>query len=79
MPPLSMGLPGSRLMRVSNFHSINEVYKPQSLRIYHNNDDCGLGRNVPMDERRSGSGGYELCDRCAELTGDAIRITVRSS
>ena len=53
--------------RVADFYSVNEVVKPQQLRVYHNNGACPPGRDIPANERRAGTNGYRLCDDCARL------------
>ena len=52
---------------VPAFHSINEVYKPLQNRVYHNNDACPPGRDIPRWERKAGTGGYRLCQDCDRL------------
>jgi len=47
------------------FHSINEVLKPASQRVYHNNDACPPGRDIPSWERKQGTNNYRLCEDCA--------------
>jgi hypothetical protein len=51
------------------FHSINEVKKPAANRVHHNNSACPPGRDIPHNERMTGTGGYRLCDDCAKLNG----------
>lgn len=51
----------------SPFHSVNEVAKPQTNRVYHNNSACPPGRDIPRHERRDGTGGYRLCNDCHNL------------
>ena len=53
--------------KIVEFYSINEEKKPAANRVYHNNDACSSGRDIPERERRKGTGGYNLCARCAEL------------
>jgi hypothetical protein len=55
--------------RVPAFHSINEVTKPVSLRVYHDNSACAPGRDIPQNERRTGDGGYRHCDVCTKEAG----------
>jgi hypothetical protein len=55
-------------MRVPDFYSINEVRKPGPKRGYHNNDACILGRDIPQNDKRNGTGGYRLCDDCEKLS-----------
>jgi len=53
---------------VADFYSINEVKKPEANRVYHNNNTCPPGRDIPQNERRPGKGGYRECKDCAERT-----------
>ena len=55
------------MAKVDAFYSINEGKKPQDKRVHHNNDACQPGRDIPLPERRSGTGGYRFCDDCAKL------------
>jgi len=52
--------------KAPEFHSINEAAKPASKRVHHDNSACPPGRDIPLYERRAGTGGYRLCDDCAE-------------
>ena len=52
---------------VSNFYSVNEISKPPANRVYHNNSACPPGRDIPANERRTGTNNYRLCDDCARL------------
>ncbi len=56
----------STMAVVAAFHSIREAEKPDAARRHHNTDTCELGRNIPEDERREGTGDYQLCEDCAE-------------
>ena len=47
------------------FYSVNEVLKPASKRVYHNNSDCPPGRDIPTWERKQGTSDYRLCEDCA--------------
>ena len=53
------------MAKVPNFHSINEIKKLPAHRVYHNDDTCPSGRDIPKNERRDGTGAYRLCDHCA--------------
>jgi hypothetical protein len=47
---------GERQMAiVATFYSINETEKPATHRVYHNNNLCPPGRDIPPNERRSGT------------------------
>jgi hypothetical protein len=47
-----------------DFYSANEGKKPAVARRYHNNTDCAPGRDIPKNERRSGTNNYKLCEHC---------------
>lgn len=53
--------------KVPDFYSINEADKLALNRVYHDNGACPLGRRIPPNERRPGTGGYRLCDDCKKL------------
>jgi hypothetical protein len=50
-----------------SFHSVNEIKKAPSNRVYHNNSACPPGRDIPSWERLSGTGSHRLCDDCSRL------------
>jgi hypothetical protein len=52
---------------VPAFYSINEAKKPAANQVHHNNSACGPGREIPLHERRSGTGNYRLCYDCTKL------------
>lgn len=52
------------MAKVPAFYSVNEEKKPASQRVHHNDNTCPPGRDIPANERRSGTGGYRLCDDC---------------
>ena len=54
-------------MTVNSFNSINEVKKPVANRVYHNNNKCAAGSDIPQKERRTVSAGYRLCQHCKDL------------
>ena len=53
--------------KMAQFHSINEAAKPAANRVHHDNTTCVPGRDIPKNERRPGTGGYRLCDKCEDL------------
>lgn len=55
------------MSKVSEFYSVNEAKKPAADRVHHNNSSCVPGRDIPMHERRQGTGGYRLCKECQNL------------
>jgi hypothetical protein len=48
-------------MTVNPFNSINELKKQAPDRVYHNNNKCASGNDIPKKERRPGTTGYRLC------------------
>jgi hypothetical protein len=52
------------MAKVPAFYSVNEVSKPADKRVHHNDNTCAPGRDIPLNERRTGTGGYRLCDIC---------------
>jgi hypothetical protein len=55
---------------VAPFYSINEVKKPTQKQVHHNNGACPSGRDIPANERRSGTGGYRLCEDCQRYNNE---------
>jgi hypothetical protein len=58
-------------MNVAPFNSINEVKKPAEGRVYHNNNKCPSGHDIPKKERRPGMASYRLCQHCKDLNAKA--------
>jgi hypothetical protein len=58
-------------MNVMPFNSINEVKKQPAQRVHHNNNKCASGRDIPKNERRSGTAGYRVCQHCKDLNAKA--------
>jgi hypothetical protein len=54
-------------MTILPFNSVNEVKKSVDQRVYHNNNKCASGHDIPKKERRSGTAGYRLCMHCKNL------------
>ena len=53
--------------RVPAFYSVNEAKKAAANRVYHDNDACPLGRDMPQNERKLGDGRHRLCVDCRRL------------
>jgi hypothetical protein len=60
--------------RMAAFYSVNEVKKPAENRVHHNNSACPAGRDIPVDERRPGTGGYRLCEVCGDLNQKGLLV-----
>ena len=52
---------------VPAFYSVNEAKKAATHRVYHDNDACPLGRDIPQNERKLGDGKHRLCVDCRRL------------
>jgi hypothetical protein len=52
---------------VPAFHSAQQAKRPVEHRIYHDNDRCFSGRDIPQHFRREGADDYRLCVECARL------------
>ena len=52
---------------VPSFHSVSQAAKPPEHRIYHDNDRCFPGRDIPQHERVPGDEGYRRCVECARI------------
>jgi hypothetical protein len=50
-------------VKTSPFHSI----KQYTRNVYHNDTLCTEGNNIETENRRPGTAGRPLCDRCASL------------
>ena len=60
------------MSKVSAFYAVNEENKPANQRVYHNNDKCPPGRDIPSWERKPGTGGYRLCEDCDKLNAQGV-------
>jgi hypothetical protein len=46
---------------------MKEAEKSLQHRVHHNNSNCPPGRDIPANERLTGTGNYRLCDDCKKL------------
>jgi hypothetical protein len=65
------------MARVPTFYSVLQAKKPEDHRIYHDNDRCFPGRDIPQHDRRVGDNGYRLCLECTRL--DAVAVAAQPS
>jgi hypothetical protein len=54
------------MTRTAPWHSLRQ-------NIHHNDTDCDDGRSVKEGDRRDGTGGKPLCERCAQLSREKGR------
>jgi hypothetical protein len=52
------------MTRVTPYYSVNEDAKPEDERVYHTDNQCRVGREIPKNERCYGTGGYHPCKDC---------------
>lgn len=61
--------------QIAPFHSAGEEEKPGQRRMFHSNDACTVGQQIPTNERREGNGGYRQCVDCSRQNEiDALRV-----
>jgi hypothetical protein len=48
------------------YYSKHEEHKPASKRVHHNHTSCPSFKEIPVEERIKGTGGYRLCKHCEE-------------
>lgn len=53
-----------KMAKDPDYYSVNESSKPADKQVYHDNLQCRAGRDIPQNERRSGTGGYRHCKDC---------------
>ena len=58
---------------VPTFYSVHQAKKPEDHRVYHDNDRCFSGRDIPQHERLEGDNGYRLCVECVRLAAKAAQ------
>lgn len=56
------------MAKVPEYYHANENKKPIKKRIYHDDDQCRVARDMPQSERRNGTGGYRQCEECCEAS-----------
>jgi hypothetical protein len=48
------------MARVAPYHSSN----PKDPDVYHDDDQCPTGKQIPTHNKRSGTNGYRRCKQC---------------
>jgi len=51
------------IMKVAPYHSSN----PSDPDVYHDQDNCPSGQQIPPWNRLSGTGGYPKCGHCQKM------------
>ena len=52
------------MARTAPFYSIHEDDKPIRNRVFHTNDRCPPGCEIPIQDRRLGTKNYSECEVC---------------
>jgi hypothetical protein len=52
------------MARTAPFYSINEIGKAIQNRVFHDNDLCAPGYEIPINDRRLGTNNYRECEVC---------------
>lgn len=51
-----------KMAKVTPYHSSN----PRDPDVYHDQNDCPTGQQIPVSNRVSGTGGHRKCKHCAD-------------
>ncbi|HEX6700717.1 MAG TPA: hypothetical protein VF101_08310 [Gaiellaceae bacterium] len=54
-------------MRVDPFHTNSPEYPPTHRNVYHDQSECGYGKEIKPEHRVAGTGDRARCERCEEL------------
>jgi hypothetical protein len=56
------------MAKVAPFHTTSLEYVSEHHRnVYHDNDECGYGKEIKLQHRASGTADRPRCDRCNDL------------
>lgn len=53
--------------RVAPYHTTSTAYMPSQREVYHDHDDCRLGREIKSEDREPGEGYRPICKECIKL------------
>ncbi len=56
--------------QVPPFHTNSLEYSEHHRNVYHDNSECGYGREIRPEHRVSGTAGRPRCDRCTTLANE---------
>lgn len=48
-------------------HFMGAMYHRPGDSHYHSQQDCSVGKDIPIDDREAGPDGLPLCEKCAAL------------
>jgi len=55
------------MAKILAFHTNSQEYPPSHRNVYHDESECGYGKEIKPEHRVSGEGGRPRCDRCRDL------------
>lgn len=55
------------MSKVPAFHTNSQEYPPSHRNVYHDESQCGYGKEIKPEHRVSGPGNRPRCDRCRDL------------
>jgi hypothetical protein len=53
--------------KIAAYHTNSLEYPPKDRFVYHDHDDCEVGKNIQMKHREPGTGGKVRCNVCVKL------------
>lgn len=56
--------------QTSPFHTNSPEYGPKHRNVYHDNSECGYGKEIKSWHRVAGTGNRPRCDECIRLAGE---------
>jgi hypothetical protein len=55
------------MAKVSPFHTTSLEYGAHHRNVYHDQSECGYGKEIKPEHRVSGTANRPRCDRCNDL------------
>jgi hypothetical protein len=56
---------------VAAFHTTSLEYSEWHRSVYHDNDECGYGKEIKQEPRAAGKAGRRRCHRCTTLATES--------
>lgn len=53
--------------KISAFHTNSDEYREEDRKVFHDQSECGYGKEIKSWHRVNGEGGRDRCDRCTTL------------
>jgi hypothetical protein len=55
------------MAKVEAFHTDRVEYGPNHRNVFHDQSECGYGKEIKSEHRVKGEGNRSRCDRCKDL------------